>query len=86
MLQNCDIRHPSVHSHGRTWVTDYMITCHNTKRSDSNLAVFVGSNEYVTYLDRDIQLNISAQGRCGPSLKLKCGRFICTMDNKLCMG
>ncbi|KAG2151741.1 WD40-repeat-containing domain protein [Suillus cothurnatus] len=45
MLQNCDIRHPSVHSHGRTWVTDYMITCHNTKRSDSNLAVFVGSNE-----------------------------------------
>jgi WD40 repeat protein len=22
-----------------------MITCHNTKRSDSNLAVFVGSNE-----------------------------------------
>ncbi|KAG2127714.1 WD40-repeat-containing domain protein [Suillus bovinus] len=45
MLQNCDIRHPSVHSHGRTWVTDYLITCHNTKRSDSNLAVFVGSNE-----------------------------------------
>ncbi|KAG1780452.1 WD40-repeat-containing domain protein [Suillus placidus] len=45
MLQNCDIRHPSVHSNGRTWVTDYMITCHNTKRSDSNLAVFVGSNE-----------------------------------------
>ncbi|KIK42840.1 hypothetical protein CY34DRAFT_12132 [Suillus luteus UH-Slu-Lm8-n1] len=45
MLQNCDIRHPSVHSHGRTWVTDYMITCHNTKRSDSNLGVFVGSNE-----------------------------------------
>ncbi|KAG1811169.1 WD40 repeat-like protein [Suillus subaureus] len=45
MLQNCDIRHPSIHSHGRTWVTDYLITCHNTKRSDSNLAVFVGSNE-----------------------------------------
>ncbi|KAJ8585412.1 WD40 repeat-like protein [Rhizopogon salebrosus TDB-379] len=45
MLQNCDIRHPSVHSHGRTWVTDYVVTCHNTKRSDSNLAVFVGSNE-----------------------------------------
>jgi len=45
MLQNCDIRHPSVHSHGRTWVTDYLITCQNTKRADSNLAVFVGSNE-----------------------------------------
>ncbi|OJA12671.1 hypothetical protein AZE42_10141 [Rhizopogon vesiculosus] len=45
MLQNCDIRHPSVHSHGRTWVTDYLITCQNTKRSESNLAVFVGSNE-----------------------------------------
>ncbi|KAG2147991.1 WD40-repeat-containing domain protein [Suillus clintonianus] len=45
MLQNCDIRHPSVHSYGRTWVTDYLITCHNTNRSDSNLAVFVGSNE-----------------------------------------
>ncbi|KAG1739877.1 WD40-repeat-containing domain protein [Suillus paluster] len=45
MLQNCDIRNPSVHSHGRTWVTDYLITCQNTKRSDSNLAVFVGSNE-----------------------------------------
>ncbi|KAG0700050.1 WD40-repeat-containing domain protein [Suillus ampliporus] len=45
ILQNCDIRHPSVHSHRRTWVTDYLITCHNTKRSDSNLAVFVGSNE-----------------------------------------
>lgn len=60
MLQNCDIRRPSVHSHGRTWVTDYMITCHNTKQSDSNLAVFVGSNEYVTCHDCDILFNIFA--------------------------
>lgn len=31
-------------------MTDYVVTCHNTKRSDSNLAVFVGSNEYVGYV------------------------------------
>ncbi|PFH50322.1 hypothetical protein AMATHDRAFT_47975 [Amanita thiersii Skay4041] len=52
-LLNIDIRAPSVHSEGWTWVTDYLITCLPSSSStlpssvDSppNLGVFVGSNE-----------------------------------------
>ncbi|KAF8690387.1 hypothetical protein AX14_002948 [Amanita brunnescens Koide BX004] len=44
-LLNIDIRQPSVHSHGRTWVTDYLVTCHTESTSPSSLGVFVGSNE-----------------------------------------
>ncbi|KAK2462339.1 hypothetical protein APHAL10511_005645 [Amanita phalloides] len=42
-LLNVDIRNPSVHSHGQTWTTDYLITCHTT--SFQPLSVFVGTNE-----------------------------------------
>ncbi|KAF8632031.1 hypothetical protein AX17_004974 [Amanita inopinata Kibby_2008] len=45
-LLNVDIREPSIHSHGRTWVTDYLITCLPSSTSaPPNLGVFVGSNE-----------------------------------------
>ncbi|KAM6495394.1 WD40-repeat-containing domain protein [Amanita muscaria] len=49
-LLSVDIRNPSVHDHGRTWVTDYLITCVPDTKSSSlpgspNLGVFVGSNE-----------------------------------------
>ncbi|KAF9004783.1 WD40-repeat-containing domain protein [Cyathus striatus] len=43
-LMSLDIREPSVHTN-RTWVTDYLITCHSTSTSRPNPAVFVGSNE-----------------------------------------
>ncbi|KAJ8517357.1 hypothetical protein ONZ45_g5464 [Pleurotus djamor] len=45
-LQNLDIRGPSVHSQKRTWVTDYLITCHSDSQGSSNLSVYTGSNEY----------------------------------------
>ncbi|KAF8624582.1 hypothetical protein AX15_005804 [Amanita polypyramis BW_CC] len=41
---NVDIRQSSVHNHGQTWVTDYLITC-LASTSSPNLGVFVGSNE-----------------------------------------
>ncbi|KAG6336327.1 hypothetical protein ID866_2752 [Astraeus odoratus] len=44
-LQDTDIRHPSLHDQGQTWVTDYLIGCHCTHKAESGLAVFVGSNE-----------------------------------------
>ncbi|KAH7888111.1 WD40-repeat-containing domain protein [Phlebopus sp. FC_14] len=44
-IQDIDIRNPSLHHHGHTWVTDYLITCHSTPRAESGLGVFVGSNE-----------------------------------------
>ncbi|KAI6128398.1 WD40-repeat-containing domain protein [Pisolithus croceorrhizus] len=44
-LQDADIRHPSLHDQGQTWVTDYLINCHCTQKAESGLAVFVGSNE-----------------------------------------
>ncbi|KAH7931423.1 WD40 repeat-like protein [Leucogyrophana mollusca] len=44
-LSDLDIRSPSVHNQQRTWVTDYLIGCHNDGRLDSGLGVFVGSNE-----------------------------------------
>jgi len=46
MLQSVDVRGPTVHNHGQTWVTDYLIGCHNmTQQHNPALAVFVGSNE-----------------------------------------
>jgi WD repeat-containing protein 89 len=46
MLQDQDIRKPSIHNQGMTWVTDYLIGCHNsTQPGSSGLGVFVGSNE-----------------------------------------
>jgi len=46
MLQDQDIRKPSIHNQGLTWVTDYLIGCHNgTQPGSSGLSVFVGSNE-----------------------------------------
>lgn len=44
-IQDTDIRHPSLHNQGQTWVTDYLINCHCTQKVESGLAVFVGSNE-----------------------------------------
>jgi len=44
-LQSLDIRSPSVHNPGRTWVTDYLITCVSNRKVALNLGVFVGSNE-----------------------------------------
>ena len=47
-----DIRQPSLHKQDFTWVTDYLIGCHNGREMlldhDSELSVFVGSNEYVS--------------------------------------
>ncbi|KAJ4495767.1 WD40-repeat-containing domain protein [Lentinula edodes] len=46
LLQSHDIRGPCLHSGPRTWVTDYLITASPSSPSgDSNLDVFVGSNE-----------------------------------------
>ncbi|KIO03111.1 hypothetical protein M404DRAFT_146633 [Pisolithus tinctorius Marx 270] len=44
-LHDTDIRNPSLHNQGQTWVTDYLIDCHCTQKLESGLAVFVGSNE-----------------------------------------
>ncbi|KAK7471070.1 hypothetical protein VKT23_002486 [Stygiomarasmius scandens] len=43
LLQTQNIREPSIHTGSHTWVTDYLITCHNSNSSE--LGVFVGSNE-----------------------------------------
>jgi len=40
-----DIRNPSLHDHGHTWVTDYLIKGHSTQKAENELGVFVGSNE-----------------------------------------
>ncbi|OCH95967.1 WD40 repeat-like protein [Obba rivulosa] len=49
LVQNVDIRQPSVHRQDLTWVTDYLIGCHNNMTipsdADNDLSVFVGSNE-----------------------------------------
>ncbi|EIN10211.1 WD40 repeat-like protein [Punctularia strigosozonata HHB-11173 SS5] len=45
-LYNADIREPSLHEAGRTWVTDYLIGCYTPSLPTSDpLQVFVGSNE-----------------------------------------
>ncbi|KAI0069102.1 WD40 repeat-like protein [Artomyces pyxidatus] len=43
LANDLDIRTPSVHTQGRTWVTDYLIGSHAS--SESGLSLFVGSNE-----------------------------------------
>ncbi|KAI9575052.1 WD40-repeat-containing domain protein [Boletus coccyginus] len=40
-----DIRNHSLHDHGHTWVTDYLIKGHSTRKAENGLGVFVGSNE-----------------------------------------
>lgn len=42
LVQDLDIRSPSIHTPQLTWVTDYLIGCH---RSARDLHLFVGSNE-----------------------------------------
>lgn len=61
-----DIRSPSLHDHGHTWVTDYLITAHSTWKAESGLGVFVGSNELSIFLlfDRDT-IQLSYQRRFG---------------------
>ncbi|KAI0824673.1 WD40 repeat-like protein [Trametes gibbosa] len=48
-IQDADIRQPSVHRQDLTWVTDYLIGCHNTLNpigdADNDLCLFAGSNE-----------------------------------------
>ncbi|KAF8121322.1 WD40-repeat-containing domain protein [Boletus edulis] len=44
-LSTVDIRNPSLHDHGHTWVTDYLIKGHSTWKAEAGLGVFVGSNE-----------------------------------------
>lgn len=48
-----DIRSPSLHDHGHTWVTDYLIAGHSTQKEESGLGVFVGSNEFRPFLSFD---------------------------------
>lgn len=49
LVQNSDIRQPSVHRSDFTWVTDYLIGCHNSvaipPERDNDLHLFLGSNE-----------------------------------------
>ncbi|KAL1946579.1 hypothetical protein VTO73DRAFT_14683 [Trametes versicolor] len=48
-VQDADIRQPSVHRQDLTWVTDYLIGCHNASSpigdADNDLCLFAGSNE-----------------------------------------
>ncbi|KAI9066366.1 WD40 repeat-like protein [Trametes sanguinea] len=48
-VQDVDIRQPSVHRQDLTWVTDYLIGCHNVSSpigdADNDLCLFAGSNE-----------------------------------------
>ncbi|KAI0356523.1 WD40 repeat-like protein [Trametes cingulata] len=48
-VQDADIRQPSVHRQDLTWVTDYLIGCHNVSNpigdADNDLCLFAGSNE-----------------------------------------
>ena len=49
LVQDVDIRQPSIHRQDFTWVTDYMIGCHNNaiipEGRDNDLSIFLGSNE-----------------------------------------
>ena len=53
-IQDADIRQPSVHRQDLTWVTDYLIGCHNASSpiggADNDLCLFAGSNECVVRL------------------------------------
>ncbi|KZT12893.1 WD40 repeat-like protein [Laetiporus sulphureus 93-53] len=78
-VQDVDMRQPSVHRQDFTWVTDYLIGCHNIAfipmGMDNNLGVFVGSNEgdiaiisRPTYLDLEspwIMSNLWTNGHAG---------------------
>ncbi|KAI0771969.1 WD40 repeat-like protein [Trametes elegans] len=48
-IQDLDIRQPSVHRQDLTWVTDYVIGCHNASSpigdADNDLCMLAGSNE-----------------------------------------
>ncbi|OJT13353.1 WD repeat-containing protein 89 [Trametes pubescens] len=48
-VQDADIRQPSVHRQDLTWVTDYLVGCHNASSpigdADNDLCLFAGSNE-----------------------------------------
>ncbi|TCD66828.1 hypothetical protein EIP91_000906 [Steccherinum ochraceum] len=48
-IHNFDIRQPTIHRQDLTWVTDYLIGCHNHRNllpgHDNDLSLFVGSNE-----------------------------------------
>ena len=52
MVYDVDIRQPSIHRQDFTWVTDYLIGCHNNSvipaSRDNDLCLFAGSNEYAT--------------------------------------
>ncbi|KAI0092445.1 WD40 repeat-like protein [Irpex rosettiformis] len=49
MVEDVDIRQPSIHRRDFTWVTDYLIACHNNtvipSNRDNDLSLFLGSNE-----------------------------------------
>lgn len=49
LVQDADVRQPSVHTGERTWVTDYFIGAHNNSSipagADNDLSLFLGSNE-----------------------------------------
>lgn len=76
-LQSFDIRDPSIHTQQRSWVTDYLITCHNSVNSDDKLGIFVGSNELsssshrVTRFSRIDETPTSPQRRCRSTHKLQ---------------
>jgi hypothetical protein len=61
-LQSLDIRDPSVHNPGRTWVTDYLITCVSNRNVALSLGVFVGSNEYVCSDSCMVQAEVHSRG------------------------
>lgn len=48
-VHDVDIRQPSIHRQDLTWVTDYLIGCHNNdvipSNRDNDLSLFLGSNE-----------------------------------------
>ncbi|GJE84958.1 WD40 repeat-like protein [Phanerochaete sordida] len=49
MVYDIDIRQPSIHRQDFTWMTDYLVGCHNSASipasRDNDLCVFAGSNE-----------------------------------------
>ncbi|CCM03383.1 uncharacterized protein FIBRA_05513 [Fibroporia radiculosa] len=65
LVQDIDIRLPSVHREDSTWVTDYVIGSHNHsnifREADNDLSLFVGSNEGdIALLTRSTFSNVDA--------------------------
>ncbi|PSR71849.1 hypothetical protein PHLCEN_2v12350 [Hermanssonia centrifuga] len=65
LVQDADIRQPSIHRQDFTWVTDYLIGCHNNTYippdRDNDLCIFAGSNEGdVALLTRSTFSDVSA--------------------------